>query len=513
MEEPVWFAGISTCVKLLLIPSYRSTDFEVHRNWLSLTSSLPLSRWYSDETSPWTLDYPPLFAYFERFLSLFARLVDPKMVDLHQGLNYSENSVIYFQRFTVIISDLCLFYGVYRISRNLGVLQRRMVMGLIVLSPALIIVDHIHFQYNGFLLGILLISISYLEEGRDLIGGFFFAILLCFKHLFAVAAPVYFVYLLRHYCRGGFFKGFRRFLMMGAAVGVVLAAAFGPFLCHGQIQQVLRRLFPFGRGLCHAYWAPNFWVLYIILDKGLGFLLSKVGFNIKTPSASFTGGLVGDSSPFTVLPQVTPLVTFVLVLLATSPCLIKAWRNPRPMLISRWVAYAYTCGFFFGWHVHEKASLHFMILLSVVAIKSLKDARHYFVLAIVSCYSMFPLLFGAEEYPIKVLLLLLHALLMYSGFIQQFSKSAASSTKGDDSTKGFKEKAVGSTNGDQVIVGWVGTCYLLGLFVVEIWGQLLQSYIFGDRFPFLPLMLVSIYCAVGIMYSWLWQLRWIIKCS
>ena len=71
-----------------------------------------------------------------------------------------------------------------------------------------------------------------------------------------------------------------------------------------QIQQLFNRLFPFGRDLCHAYWAPNFWVFYIILDKVLAFLLRRLGFNIAIPEASFTGGLVGDSSPFAVLPKV-----------------------------------------------------------------------------------------------------------------------------------------------------------------------------------------------------------------
>lgn len=72
-----------------------------------------------------------------------------------------------------------------------------------------------------------------------------------------------------------------------------------------QIQQVFRRMFPFGRGLCHAFWAPNFWVFYIILDKLFAFLLVKLGFHIQAPTASFTGGLVGDSSPFAVLPRVS----------------------------------------------------------------------------------------------------------------------------------------------------------------------------------------------------------------
>lgn len=53
--------------------------------------------------------------------------------------------------------------------------------------------------------------------------------------------------------------------------------------------------------------------------------------------------------------------------------------------------------------------------------------------------------------------------------------------------------------------------YLVGLLVVEIWGQLLHSIFFGERLPFVPLMLISIYCGLGIVYSWIWQLRWIIR--
>ncbi|XXG67937.1 hypothetical protein AAC387_Pa06g1164 [Persea americana] len=504
-QQLFWFAGVATCIKLLLIPAYRSTDFEVHRHWLALTSSLPLPLWYFDATSPWTLDYPPFFAYFELLLSSFARLLDPTIVDLRRGLDYSADSVVYFQRLSVIAADLGLLYGAYRFARKLDGVRRTMLLVLIVWSPALLIVDHIHFQYNGFLIGILLVSLSFLEEGRDLIGGFFFAVLLCFKHLFAVAAPVYFVYLLRHYCRGGIGTGFWRFLKMGAVVGAVFGMAFGPFIYHRQMHQVLSRMFPFGRGLCHAYWAPNFWVFYIIADKGLAFVLTRLGFHIKAPAASFTGGLVGDSSPFSVLPQVTPLVAFLLVILAISPCLVKAWRDPQPKNITRWVAYAYTCGFLFGWHVHEKASLHFVIPLGIVALHSLEDARHYFLLSTVACYSMFPLLFETKEYPIKVLLLVTHSALMWLGLSTQLRWDAVS--KGS----GREEVGVPSERHGNKLIGWVGATYLLGLLFVEVWGQLLHPYIFGDRLPFFPLMLVSIYCAMVMVYSWVLQLTLIIK--
>ncbi|KAM1027575.1 hypothetical protein ACFX2A_041319 [Malus domestica] len=98
-----------------------------------------------------------------------------------------------------------------------------MIWVLVVWSPMLVIVDHLHIQYNGFLLGILLISLSCLEEGRDLMGGLVFAVLLCFKHSFVVAAPVYFVYLLRHYCWKGLVRGFWLLSVLGA---VVVAGCF-----------------------------------------------------------------------------------------------------------------------------------------------------------------------------------------------------------------------------------------------------------------------------------------------
>ncbi|TQD73703.1 hypothetical protein C1H46_040761 [Malus baccata] len=87
-------------------------------------------------------------------------------------------------------------------------------------------------------------------------GGPVFAVLLCFKHLFVVAAPVYFVYLLRHYCWKGLVRGFWRLSVLGLVLWLAgFTLAYGPFMYHGQMHQVICRMFHFGRGLCHAYWA------------------------------------------------------------------------------------------------------------------------------------------------------------------------------------------------------------------------------------------------------------------
>ncbi|KAM4847147.1 dolichyl pyrophosphate Glc1Man9GlcNAc2 alpha-1,3-glucosyltransferase isoform X5 [Urocitellus parryii] len=206
-----WFSALAlgvTLLKCLLIPTYHSTDFEVHRNWLAITHSLPISQWYYEATSEWTLDYPPFFAWFEYVLSHVAKYFDQAMLNVH-NLNYCSSRTLFFQRFSVIFTDALFVYAVYecckcingkKAGKELTEKPKFILSVLLLWNFGLLIVDHIHFQYNGFLFGLMLLSIARLFQKRHVEGAFFFAVLLHFKHIYLYVAPAYGIYLLRSYC-------------------------------------------------------------------------------------------------------------------------------------------------------------------------------------------------------------------------------------------------------------------------------------------------------------------------
>ncbi|ORY96168.1 glycosyltransferase family 57 protein [Syncephalastrum racemosum] len=467
---------VSTVVKLLLIPAYRSTDFEVHRNWLAITHSLPLNQWYTEATSIWTLDYPPFFAWFEKWWSLWGQWFDPAMLDI-QNLNYDSNSTILFQRLTVIASDLVLYLALKRYVQSFGKRNLHLlVAGSILMHPGLLIVDHMHFQYNGFLYGILVLSIVEAKRDHLLTSGILFAVLLNFKHIYLYMAPAYFVYLLKAYCftEKGF--SFTRFFTLGGSVIGVFAVSLGPFF--KQLPQLASRLFPFTRGLCHAYWAPNFWALYAAADRvlipGKALLAKHLGWHVNIGAlGSMTRGYVGDTQ-FAVLPNVEAIHT---ILITLAVVLWKLWQKPT---FTQFVSATTLCGFasfLFGWHVHEKAILIVLIPYSLIATQSKLHLRTFVILSGAGICSLYPLLFQTAETPVKLLITAVWALVVVPGFAH-FS----------------------NINIKGLLIS-VDVLYLLGLAGLQLYTAA-HPLLFGERYEFLPLLVTSVYCGAGIMYGW-----------
>ncbi|GAA5887754.1 hypothetical protein JCM16303_005068 [Sporobolomyces ruberrimus] len=519
----------SIALKALLFSAYRSTDFEVHRNWLAITHSLPLSQWYYDTTSEWTLDYPPFFAYFERLLSIFAYVVDPKIVQLDK-LGYEAPTAIAFQRATVVLSELVLVSAVLywaRKSRKPDSTTAFAIAASLLFHPGLIIVDHIHFQYNGFLLGILLWSLIAAQENNLYVCAVLFGTLLNFKHIFIYLAPPFLVFLFRRHCfpPGGRFQ-LDRLVELGLIVVAVCALSFGPFVLVGgpsQLQQIISRLFPFQRGLNHAYWAGNVWALVSAADRVLVKYLVSRGVPIASEAlTSSSRGLIG-STTFGVLPNISPTTTFTLTFVFILAYLVKLWFNPTYKKFLESVVLSAMTSFLWGWHVHEKAVLLFLVPLSLISTDSDNHFRAFRIATVAGVCGLFPLLIKSAETPIKLIVSVVWFALVFPQLRRIVYRPLP--------------------NFFTLVVNKLETLYLGGFVLLQIYVSILHPLLFpsSPAYPapvathcdssstlsnctsssttgtesrivessmeFLPLMLTSVYCAVGICWSWL-RLSW-----
>ncbi|GJN90864.1 hypothetical protein Rhopal_003878-T1 [Rhodotorula paludigena] len=394
-------------------------------------------------TSEWTLDYPPFFAYFERLLSAFAYVVDPAIVKL-DNLGYAAGTAVAFQRSTVIVSELVLLLALFRPDRSTAFV----VAASVVLHPGLLIVDHIHFQYNGFLLGILLWSLIEARDNHLYACAALFATLLNFKHIFVYLALPYFVFLLRQHC------------------------------------------YPPGGNLVARGWP--------IATEAL---------------TSSSRGLIGATT-FGVLPNVTPRHCFAITFGITAIFLVKLWFDPSYKRFLDSVVLAAMTSFLFGWHVHEKAVLLFLIPLTLTATDDDNHFRAFVIATTAGVFGLFPLLIKPAETPIKLTYSLVWAVVVLPQLRRVVYRPLP--------------------NLFSVLIDKAETLYLLGFVAVQI----CESHFFivpqlqtcspasllngsctepaavaqamtvsETSMEFLPLLLTSVYCAVGIVWSWL-RLSW-----
>ena len=255
-------------------------DYEAQRHFMEVSYSLPISQWYTYDLQYWGLDYPPLTAYHSWAMGWLADrgLGKSEWVALNTSRGYESPKHKLFMRGTSLVSDL-LTYGVAAwmftryLIRSTSTHYERVsevdgdyLLVMLMFQPALIIIDHGHFQYNAVMLGLTLFSLTCLLKQKYVMGSALFCAAIMYKHMALYYSLAFFAYLLgecyKRIKTEGFGSGLWLLIKLGVTVAVTFGAIFYPFYAHAGgmdgVVQVVRRLFPFERGLYEDKVA-NFW--------------------------------------------------------------------------------------------------------------------------------------------------------------------------------------------------------------------------------------------------------------
>jgi alpha-1,3-glucosyltransferase len=278
--------------------------------------------------------------------------------------------------------------------------------------PTLLWLDHVHFQYNGAMLGVLLLSVGWLLHGNNhhhhsiakkkkasfqyyehvyhILAVVAFGLLLTLKHLYITNSLWYILYVLRRYCMTTptlpndqlhsppprtttrrLRLQWIRLSLVAICGSMAVAVPFIPFLIaiyysdtralsnatdatylqkvQEWLTQLQHRLFPFQRGLVHTYWAGNVWAIYVAAYKVMTYLGRTMGIVRR-----IMGGEPWLPSPDTI----TPTVSAVAMLLAQTPGLYMAWwaavHKCNIRLLQSFTIVSLGT-FLFQYHAHEKA--------------------------------------------------------------------------------------------------------------------------------------------------------------
>ena len=142
------------------------------------------------------------------------------------------------------------------------------------------------------------------------------------------------------------------------------------------------------------------------------------------------------------------------------------------------------CGyasFLFGWHVHEKAILTILIPFSLLALKDRRHLAAFRPLAVAGHVSLFPLLFGAAEFPVKTAYTVFWLIL----FLLAFDRLAPVPPQ----PRVF-------------LLDRFSLLYITVSIPLVMYCSLLHELVFGKVYEFIPLMFMSSYSAVGVVASW-----------
>ncbi|KAF9029779.1 ALG6, ALG8 glycosyltransferase [Hymenopellis radicata] len=319
-------------------------DFEAQRHWLEVALHVPLRQWYYYDLQWWGMDYPPLTGYVSWLCGYVGDRIDRTWFALDESRGREDDGLKLFMRWTVVVWDALVYVPAVLWWMRVWVRSskaRSVSLLITLLQPSLLLIDFGHFQYNSFMLGLTLLSVS------------------CFFHQMSLYyAPAIGTYLLSKCIHQ---RSPKLFIQYGAVTAATFAVVFAPFLLPAKdgwpLTQVIHRIFPFARGLFEDKVA-NFWCASNVLIKWK-FLLST-----------------------TALLRVSAILT----LLAFLPAVVLLLQSPDPRLLPYAMLTSSLAFFLFGFQVHEKTILVCMLPVMMVQGEWTVLANN------VALFSMWPLL-------------------------------------------------------------------------------------------------------------------------
>ncbi|XP_015785902.1 dolichyl pyrophosphate Man9GlcNAc2 alpha-1,3-glucosyltransferase [Tetranychus urticae] len=252
-------------------------DYEAQRHWQEITYNLQPSEWYKNSTDNdllyWGLDYPPLTAYHSWVNGFIGKSINESWVRLHTSRGTQGYDHKIFMRSTVLISDVVIYftgliYYFMVVRKPLKPRERGMLATIGLMYPALILIDHGHFQYNCVSLGFTVWAVVMLMSGRYFLGSVFYCLALNYKQMSLYYSFSFFFFLL-----GICFqypnrtKSMITLATISSAVIMTFIACWFPFIWDSEtFLSVVYRLFPISRGLYEDKVA-NIWCSLEVLIK------------------------------------------------------------------------------------------------------------------------------------------------------------------------------------------------------------------------------------------------------
>lgn len=245
-------------------------DYEAQRHWMEITVNIPVKDWYRNTTDNdllyWGLDYPPLTAYHMFTLGQVAKMINSSWVELHKSRGVESYEHKIFMRSSVLLVDVAIYmsaivYYFYKtpafkiISSPTNVHKYNVAIytAFVLMYPGQILIDHGHFQYNCFFMGLTLWAINLLCTGKkyEAFSALLFTLALGYKQMSLYYSLPFFWYLASsNLRRKPIWKGLLNIMFLGLIVCSTFGLIFLPYLSNiNEVSQVIKRLFPFDRGV------------------------------------------------------------------------------------------------------------------------------------------------------------------------------------------------------------------------------------------------------------------------